>query len=78
MGFLKPWGRLAAREPEQSFVCSLWVKILQQNPIITNARCVLSLIERLFNSFFAVNDMDDGRPSSIVASAPTFHRAHLG
>lgn len=38
-------------------------------PTITNARCALSLTKRLPNSFFAVNDMNPGRPSTIVASA---------
>lgn len=32
----------------------------------------------LANSFFAMNYINPGRPSTIVASAPTFHRAHLG
>lgn len=50
----------------------------QREPTTKSPQCALPLTKRLFSSLFAVNYMNPGRPSAIVASAPTFHPAHLG
>lgn len=50
----------------------------KREPAITSARCALSLTKRWFNSLFAVNDMNPGRPSAIVASSPDFSSCALG
>jgi hypothetical protein len=45
---------------------------VQRERTITSARCALTLKKRLLNLLFAVNYMNPGGPSSIVASVPAF------